>query len=365
MGDTSKKDKKDKKEKAAPAPESSAAPAAPLLAKVARFVPGAPAAEAPAAESRKRSAPEDSAPPAAAPDASDKKPDSDAAAAPESKRKNKVREWAAKLHAAKRERMAEAKRKATGRGGSNNQAPLPDVRSLALDYLRLWASSRGLAPAPETGDDAAAPVWKFQKVRQLYLLNNCMNEDLIGKSDFKLFLAYIGDLSGGARLDLLSQAEAVVALHGSISATKDEIRQKMGEALAAPEDIDAEVIKAVADLKWEDPVLVRVRDRARAAAAEAAAAAAAAAAETAAAEAAAAATAAAEAAAAEAAKSAAAEEGKKEDGKEEKGADGEKSKKKSFARPPAPKMEISTAAPEHWKAKSSRKRAEKIIETLG
>ncbi|KAI8575911.1 hypothetical protein K450DRAFT_259356 [Umbelopsis ramanniana AG] len=55
----------------------------------------------------------------------------------------------------------------------------------AIDYLRTWKSDRS--------------EWKFQKVRQIWLLANMYDEVKISDEDFAILLEYVQDLKGKAR----------------------------------------------------------------------------------------------------------------------------------------------------------------------
>lgn len=60
-----------------------------------------------------------------------------------------------------------------------------EAKQLALDYLRQWATAR--------------EAWKFQKVRQVFLIEHVYDKDLLPKKDFATFCDYIQELKGAAR----------------------------------------------------------------------------------------------------------------------------------------------------------------------
>lgn len=68
-------------------------------------------------------------------------------------------------------------------------APTPvavvESKVLALEYLRQWSNERA--------------GWKFQKVRQQWLLDHVYEKDLLGKNDFATLCEYIKELKGAAR----------------------------------------------------------------------------------------------------------------------------------------------------------------------
>ena len=60
----------------------------------------------------------------------------------------------------------------------------------ALKYLKLWYDDKkGKADQP----------WKFEKCRQIWLLQNCYNKERIPADDFKLFLKYAASIKGQMR----------------------------------------------------------------------------------------------------------------------------------------------------------------------
>ena len=77
----------------------------------------------------------------------------------------------------------------------------------ALRYLRLWKEDRD--------------SWKFQKIRQSFLLKYTFNPFRLPKPDFKNFLEYIVALKGAARDRLLEEARAIVEGRSSKSEEGD------------------------------------------------------------------------------------------------------------------------------------------------
>ncbi|CAG8646692.1 16637_t:CDS:2 [Funneliformis mosseae] len=65
-----------------------------------------------------------------------------------------------------------------------------------LNYLLIWRFLK--------------EKWKFQKVRQIWLLKNAYNEDLFSDEFFKVFLEYIAELSGKSRHTTLKMAQDIV-----------------------------------------------------------------------------------------------------------------------------------------------------------
>lgn len=48
--------------------------------------------------------------------------------------------------------------------------------------------------------------WKFKKNRQTWLLKHVFDPKVLGKNDFKLFLAYVNGMQGRCREELLEKA---------------------------------------------------------------------------------------------------------------------------------------------------------------
>ncbi|CAI2177107.1 3397_t:CDS:2 [Funneliformis geosporum] len=65
-----------------------------------------------------------------------------------------------------------------------------------LNYLLIWRYRK--------------EEWKFQKVRQIWLLKNAYHEDLFSDDFFKVFIEYIAELSGKSRHTTLKMAQDIV-----------------------------------------------------------------------------------------------------------------------------------------------------------
>ncbi|XP_055349554.1 uncharacterized protein C7orf50 homolog [Paramacrobiotus metropolitanus] len=80
-----------------------------------------------------------------------------------------------------------------------DSSAVPAEAHVALQYLRSWKNDRS--------------SWKFQKVRQIWLLRNWKNSELLPDDDFTIFLEYIAPLQGGNRNKTAEEAKAVVDEH--------------------------------------------------------------------------------------------------------------------------------------------------------
>jgi len=70
-----------------------------------------------------------------------------------------------------------------------------------LNYLIIWRYHK--------------EKWKFKKTRQIWLLKNAYNEDLLSEDFFKLFLEYIAELLGQSRDRTFKIAQDVINRLGS------------------------------------------------------------------------------------------------------------------------------------------------------
>jgi hypothetical protein len=70
-------------------------------------------------------------------------------------------------------------------------------RNKALRYLERWDKDRG--------------EWKFEKCRQIWLLQNCYEPARIGNEKFDILLKYVASIQGKMRDSALEAAKAKVA----------------------------------------------------------------------------------------------------------------------------------------------------------
>ncbi|KAK3089045.1 hypothetical protein FSP39_000385 [Pinctada imbricata] len=70
------------------------------------------------------------------------------------------------------------------------------AQTAALEYLRLWANNK--------------KEWKFQKVRQVWLLNNLFSNEKVQDKDFAILLSYLEGLKGKSRQTTLQMAEKIM-----------------------------------------------------------------------------------------------------------------------------------------------------------
>ncbi|KAF9313134.1 hypothetical protein BG003_005597 [Podila horticola] len=71
-----------------------------------------------------------------------------------------------------------------------------DTTSPGLAYLIEWKRTRD--------------TWKFQKLRQVWLINNMYSDKEIPDSHWEIFLEYIRDLKGAARTSAIQEAQKIV-----------------------------------------------------------------------------------------------------------------------------------------------------------
>eukprot|EP00736_Rhodelphis_marinus_P012347 Rmarinus@m.3616 len=99
-----------------------------------------------------------------------------------------------KSAAIRRKKRKARKRRAKKTDGDNDKKEVKGT--LALEYLEQWDKDR--------------KNWKFQKVRQTWLLQHMFNPDSIHKTHFPVLLRYINGLQGVAREATLTRASEVV-----------------------------------------------------------------------------------------------------------------------------------------------------------
>ncbi|KAG0253273.1 hypothetical protein DFQ27_007504 [Actinomortierella ambigua] len=101
-----------------------------------------------------------------------------------------------KKRKAEQNNQEESNKKAkAGEVGSSGNAPL-DMSTPGLQYLVEWKRFRA--------------VWKFQKMRQVWLLKHMYNDADLPDTHWPIFLEYIKDLKGAARTATIEEAQKIV-----------------------------------------------------------------------------------------------------------------------------------------------------------
>eukprot|EP00741_Cyanophora_paradoxa_P006346 tig00000980_g6151.t1 len=127
------------------------------------------------------------------------------------------------------------KKKAEVRKLKRESGELPEIikknnpgkaRELALEYLDAWSSSRSENVSP----------WKFQKVRQAWLIKHLF-ESRVPKNDFPTLLEYLKPLQGCALEELLARAREILRRYaaGEEDPAEKELDHDDDDA-AAPEE---------------------------------------------------------------------------------------------------------------------------------
>lgn len=78
---------------------------------------------------------------------------------------------------------------------SQKVAPQENMK-LALDYLRLWENDRS--------------NWRFQKIRQVWLLQNMYNSKKVPDKEFDILLKYLEKLEGKAKVLTVQKSEELM-----------------------------------------------------------------------------------------------------------------------------------------------------------
>jgi len=81
--------------------------------------------------------------------------------------------------------------------------PEEPIDQAALSYLRLWKSTRA--------------AWKFQKVRQCWLLDNIYKQTKIDDKDFDILLEYMEPMKGKSRQVTVDEATEKLNQHKDLS----------------------------------------------------------------------------------------------------------------------------------------------------
>ncbi|XP_051789641.1 uncharacterized protein C7orf50 homolog isoform X2 [Erpetoichthys calabaricus] len=111
-----------------------------------------------------------------------------------------------------RKKLEKKNKKASQESTMETAGPGPAVAAeLALQYLRCWYENR--------------QVWKFQKTRQTWLLQNMYDKQKVPDEDFAVLLEYLEGLQGSARATTVSKAESVVRDHDDSEEMTDRARQ--------------------------------------------------------------------------------------------------------------------------------------------
>ena len=71
------------------------------------------------------------------------------------------------------------------------------AQTKALRYLKLWYADK------KGNNDDTGQNWKFEKCRQIWLLQNCYSATKVPKDDFKVLLKYMATIQGRMRAQAL------------------------------------------------------------------------------------------------------------------------------------------------------------------
>ncbi|KAG0202798.1 hypothetical protein BGX28_004779 [Mortierella sp. GBA30] len=90
----------------------------------------------------------------------------------------------------------EASKSKKSKHEDDTQLAALDIASPGLAYLVEWKRSRA--------------TWKFQKLRQVWLINNMYDDKQLPSTHWDIFLDYIHDLKGAARTAAIQEAKKIV-----------------------------------------------------------------------------------------------------------------------------------------------------------
>merc|ERR1712166_1303693 len=114
-------------------------------------------------------------------------------------------------------------------------------QSKALRYLKLWYSNK------KCKEDQILEPWKFEKCRQIWLLQNCYSSVRVPQEDFKILLKYMSTINGRMRDGAIDDANQKV-----------ELTQKWSSLLEAGKN-EAEVQKELGQPKLDDVTAKRAK----------------------------------------------------------------------------------------------------------
>merc|ERR1712166_325800 len=114
-------------------------------------------------------------------------------------------------------------------------------QSKALRYLKLWYSNK------KCKEDQILEPWKFEKCRQIWLLQNCYSSVRVPQEDFKILPKYMSTINGRMRDGAIDDANQKV-----------ELTQKWSSLLEAGKN-EAEVQKELGQPKLDDVTAKRAK----------------------------------------------------------------------------------------------------------
>jgi len=114
-------------------------------------------------------------------------------------------------------------------------------QSKALRYLKLWYSNK------KCKEDQSLEPWKFEKCRQIWLLQNCYSSVRVPPEDFKILLKYMSTINGRMRDGAIDDANKKV-----------ELTQKWSSLLEAGKN-EGEIEKELGQPKLDDVTAKRAK----------------------------------------------------------------------------------------------------------
>ncbi|XP_054913938.1 uncharacterized protein C7orf50 homolog isoform X2 [Poeciliopsis prolifica] len=99
-----------------------------------------------------------------------------------------------------RKKEEKKKLKESGQADAKTAEPGPSATQQALDYLTRWAQNR--------------PAWKFQKIRQTWLLQHMYDSEKVPDDTFVVLLQYLEGMFGRAKETTVQKALVLVEESG-------------------------------------------------------------------------------------------------------------------------------------------------------
>ncbi|KAH6564705.1 hypothetical protein BASA50_009465 [Batrachochytrium salamandrivorans] len=97
-------------------------------------------------------------------------------------------------------------------GKESNQEPDPKAKQAALEYLDLFINNR--------------KQWKFQKVRQIWILRNLYYQAMVTESQFQDALKYMKDMGVRAKEETITEANIILEQVRTAKASSTETKDK-------------------------------------------------------------------------------------------------------------------------------------------
>ena len=125
----------------------------------------------------------------------------------------------AEQDAAKASKQARKQPAAAAQPPRNRRDSETPVWMACKEYLETWKRTRGL--------------WKFQKVRQVWLLQHMYDTEQVSSDTFAIMVEYLQGLKGAGRTTTLAEAEKVLSESASAEGPSEDSEESVVQQRAA------------------------------------------------------------------------------------------------------------------------------------